>query len=444
LLKASGAYDTPEATSQAYKNYSALYAGNYELYGRKIQMVPIEGTGTLSDAVAARADADRAASKNVFAVMGGPVQAKEFADELAQKKILCVATCIIAQPQKYILDNEPYLWPVGPTPDQTSAMVTELIKNQLLGKPSEWAGPDQKGKDRTFTLLTYNTPDGQYTSSWNDLEKRLKDAGVKIVSHVDYYLNLPTLQADGRTIAAKLKQANATSVIFSGDPIFPRYLTAEMTKQNYFPEWVMSGTVLADTNVFARAFDQKQWVHAFGLQLIPARLPQDKQDSWTVHRWWFGTNPPTENNYAIIKGNVELLMAGLQLAGPRLTPESFKAGLDAAPPAFPGDPPIRRTVISYGNHSLWPDTPDDPGGLDNAGILFWDPKAHGTDETGAEGDGMYRLMDGGLRYVAGHWPTEPVKLFDPANTVTVYGENNIPPELLPKSYPAPPEAPANK
>lgn len=444
LLKMSGAYDTPEATSQAYKNYAELYAGTYELYGRKVQMVPIDGTGTLADAVAARADADRAAAKNVFAVLAGPAQAKEFADELAQKKILCIGTCIIAQPQKYVLDNAPYLWPPGPTPDQTATMITEFIKKQLLGKPAEWAGPDQKGKSRTFTLLTYNTPDGQYTSSWNTLEKLLKDAGVPIKTHVDYYLNLPTLQADGRTIAAKLKQANATSVIFSGDPIFPRYLTAEMTKQNYFPEWVMSGTVLADTNVFARSFDQQQWAHAFGLQLIPARLPQDKQDAWTVHQWWFGTKPPTENNYAIVKGNVEVLMAGLQLAGPHLTPESFKAGLDAAPPIVPGDPPTRRTIVSFGNHGLWADTPDDPAGLDNAGILYWDPNARGTDETGAMGNGMYRLMDGGLRYVQGHWPTDPVKLFDPTNTVTVYGESDIPPELLPKSYPPPPGAPTHK
>jgi len=142
----SGAYDTPEATSQAYKDYAELYAGTYEPYGRKVQMVPIDGTGTLSDAVAARADADRAAAKNVFAVMGGPAQAKEFADELAQKKILCIATCIIAQPQKYVLDNAPYLWPPGPTPDQTATMVTEFIKKQLLGKPAEWAGPDQSGR----------------------------------------------------------------------------------------------------------------------------------------------------------------------------------------------------------------------------------------------------------------------------------------------------------
>jgi len=444
LLKLTGAYDSPEATANAYKKYVELYAGNYELYGRKIDLVKVQGTGSISDAVAARADADRAAADGVFAVIGGPAQAKQFSDELAAKHILCIAGCIVAQPQKYYLDHMPYMWPGGPSPDQTSSMVAELIKKQLVGKPVQWAGPALMGKKRTFTLLTYDTPDGQFKSSWDDLEQKIKATGADVVAHVNYYLNFATLEPDARTTAAKLQQAGATDIIFTGDPLFPKYLTAEMTKNGYFPEWVMSGTVFADTNVFARSFDQKQWVHAFGLQLIPARLPKDKQDAYTVYKWWYGPNAPlpSENNYAVVKGGVEELFNGLQLAGPKLTPDTFKAGMDAFPPAASPDQPTRQDITTYGDHGFWPDTPDDPAGLDNAGILWWDPNASGADETGTQGKGMYRLVDGGLRYLPGHWPTQPVNLFDPANTITIYGEDNIPPELLPPNIPVPADAPA--
>jgi Periplasmic binding protein len=442
VLKASGVYDPPENSAKAYRDYAQIYQSLYELYGRKVQMVRVDGTGSSSDPVAARADADRAAAENLFGVIGGPAQAKQFGDELAQKHVLCIGACLISQPQRYLTENAPYMWPVSPSPDETSTMVTEFIKKQLLGKPTQWAGPALNGKPRTFTLLTYNTPDGQFTSSWDDLEKKVKAAGATVVDHVDYYLDVSKLQTDARTIAAKLRQANATSIIFTGDPIFPQYLTKEMTNEGYFPEWVMSGTVLADTNAFARDFDQRQWAHAFGLQLIPARFPKDKQDAYTMHEWFFGTKPPTDNNYAIIKGDVELAFDGLQLAGPKLTPDAFKAGLDAAPPPVPGDVPTRRTIATYGDHGFWPGTPDDPAGLDNAGILWWDPNAVGQDETGKVGKGMYRLMNGGLRYITGHWPTEPLKLFDPTNTVTIYGENNIPAELLPKCEPHPSDAPS--
>jgi hypothetical protein len=443
LLKMAGAYDEPANTAKAYQNYAEIFNARYEFYGRKIEMVPVEGTGTLADAIAARADAGRAAADNLFAVLGGPAQAREFGDELAKRKVMCVASCIIAQPQKVILENSPYLWPTGPTPDQSVEMVAEFIQKQLVGKNAEYAGGEQKGKPRTFTLLTYNTPDGQYTPSWDLLEKRVGEVGADIVEHVDYYLNLPSLQADARTIAAKLKAANATSLVFTGDPIFPRYLTTEMTALNYFPEWVMAGTVLADTNVFGRTFDQRQWEHAFGLQLAPARLPKEKQDSYTLHQWWFGTPPPTDNNYGIVQGNIEFLAAGLQLAGPNLTPESFKAGIYAAPPPESPDTPTISTILSWGTHGFWP-TMEDPGGLDNSGVMYWDPEAEGTDETGAEGKGMYRVLDGGRRYVNTRWPTEPLKLFDPAGTVTIYDAADVPPELLPKDYPAPPEAPASQ
>src|SRR5262249_39781260 len=195
LAKAAGAYDPPDKTEQATKESFQAYESVYNLYGRKIQLVKIQGTGTSSDAVAARADADKAAAAGVFAVVGGPSQAKQFGDELAQKKILCVGTCIISQPQKYYLDNAPYLWSVGPSPDQTSTMVSEMIKKQLIGKPAQWSGPEFKGKDRTYTLLTYDTPDGQFKSSWDDLEAKVKATGANVVDHVNSYLNLPTLQA---------------------------------------------------------------------------------------------------------------------------------------------------------------------------------------------------------------------------------------------------------
>jgi hypothetical protein len=443
LAKQAGAYDTPESVEQAVKDYVQLYGSVYNLSGRKIELVKIQGTGLASDAVAARADADRAAAQGVFAVIGGPSQAKQFSDELAAKKVLCVGTCIIAQTQKYYDDHQPYVFPTAPAPEQTSEMVSELIKKQLVGKNASFGGDDVNGKPRTFTLLTYDTPDGQFKAAWDDLEKQVKGTGANVVDHVDYYLNLPTLAADAKTTAARLKQKGATTIVFTGDPIFPQYLTKEMSNLNYYPEWVMSGTVLADTNVFARKFDQSQWKHAMGLQLIPARITQKLQDAYTVHEWYFKTPPPSDNSYGITKGDVELLFAGLQTAGPKLSPEQFKLGLDALPPSVTDTKtPTQKTISTYGQHDLWPNNPDDTGGLDNGGVMYWDPTANGPDETGTVANGMYRLMTNGARYTIGNWPTQPLAFFNPADTVTIYEAGQVPPALTPKSEPAPPGSPA--
>jgi hypothetical protein len=440
-LRLAGAYDSPEKSAQAYKDYAEIYQHLYETYGRKVELVKIQGTGLGTDEVAAKADADQAAAKGVFAVMGGPNQARSFEAELAHKHIVCLASCVIASPEANLIADAPYLWGGGPTPEQTALMTSEFIKNQLVGKNAVYAGDALKSKPRTFALLSYDTTDSRFKASWDTFYSDLKATGANVVGHVSYNLNFATLPADGRTIATKLKALGATTIVFTGDPIFPASLTAQMTQQGYFPEWVMAGTVLADTNVFARTFDQKQWAHAFGLQLIPARVPKPQQDAYTVHEWWFGTKPPTDNNYAIIKGEIELLFDGLQLAGPNLNPETWRDGLYHAPPQQTG-PNAIGIIATFGNHGYWKGT--DYGGLDNAGILYWDPNTTGPDETGNIGKGMYRLVDGGRRYLPGHWPTAPVPLFDPANTVTEYTAANIPPELVPEQVPVPADAPAAK
>jgi len=439
ILKAAGAYDSPEASAKAYQQYIDIYSHQYNLYGRKIELTQIKGSGSSTDEVAAKADADKAAAAGVFAVIGGPAQARSFQTELAAKKILCMGACVVAAPRKFVADSSPYVWGVGPNPEQTAEMTTTFIKNQLADKNAVYGGDDVKSKPRTFALLSYDTPDGEYKDSWDTFYNDLKTAGVPVVGHISYFLNPASLAADGRTVATKLKSTGATSIIFTGDPIFPSYLTPQMTQQGYFPEWVMSGTVLADTNVFARKFDQQQWAHAFGLQLIPARVPKPQQDSYTLTQWFLGTPPATSNNYGIIKGDVELLMDGIHLAGPNLTPQTFLDGWRHAPAAKSG-PNELNTIVTYGDHGYWSGL--DYGGLDNAGILYWDPKVVGPDETGNVAPGMYRLVDGGRRYLPNQWPTAPVKLFDPAGTVTIYPANAIPPELQPTPVPVPADAPA--
>jgi hypothetical protein len=196
--------------------------------------------------------------------------------------------------------------------------------------------------------------------------------------------------------------------------------------------------VFADTSVFARTFDQDEWAHAFGLQLTPARVPENKNEAYRLNQWYYGTPPPAENAFAVLLANVQILFSGLQTAGPHLTPDNFRAGMyGITPKADPSD--TINTITSYGDHQFWP-SPPDPAGLDNIGLLWWNPKAKGEDETGAVGDGMYELVNGGKRYVHGQWPTEPLPLFDTKGAVTIY--DNPPAALTPKQYPSPAGSPA--
>jgi hypothetical protein len=435
LLRSVGAYDTPESQIQGMKDYVQIFSAMHELYGRQIKLVLLHGTGSATDATAARADAIKAATElHAFAVVNGPSQTNAFADELTNRGVMCIGACLIAQPHSFY-EQHPGLFGTGPTADQPADDTLELVKKQLAGKDATYAGDSKfQHEKRKFALLSYDTPDGQFKPIWDSFAKSMTTQGTPLVTRVSYFLNLTTAQDDARTIITKLKSSGATSVIFSGDPLLPKYFTAEATKQNYHPEWIISGTVYADTDVFARGYDQSQWKHAFGIGIVGAQSPETQHEDYQLHEWWFGTKPPDINTTGIIEGDVNVLFTGLQLAGPDLTVTNFSAGIRAVPVAPESENGLR-PIFSYGDHGLWPGGTDF-GGLDNLNLIWYDPTVTGVpDETGAVGTGAYRFVDNGRRYLPGHLPSDPIGFFDPADTITRF--TSTPPELQPPQYPKP-------
>ena len=114
-------------------------------------------------------------------------------------------------------------------------------------------------------------------------------------------------------------------MIFTGDPIMPRFFT-EGGDRAELPPRMDHGRNRARRHERVRAArsTRSQWAHAFGLQLTPARVIQAKNQAYTVHQWYFGTKPPSDKSYAITFGDVKLLFDGLQSAGPKLTPDELQ------------------------------------------------------------------------------------------------------------------------
>ena len=231
------------------------------------------------------------------------------------------------------------------------------------------------------------------------------------------------------TTAPRLKDEGVTSVIFAGDPFFPIYLTEAATNQDYFPEWIVTGSTGTDSTAFARRYDQQQWSHAFGLSFLLARVDPDVVDeagNWVS--WYLGE---TLEQYPNIF-DFGRLFAGIHLAGPELTPEAFRDGLYRYPVSGGGPTEVQ---VSRGDHGVWPD--HDWGGSDDMAIIWFDPEATGEDEVGNEGTGMYRYANGGQRETIGNLPRSPGEAgpFDPGGPATVYDE--VPDEDRAPDYPPP-------
>jgi hypothetical protein len=430
--RAAGAETNLNAIQDTWQGYVDIYNRLFELYGRKISVEFFVGTGPGSDTAAAKADAIAIAEKKPFAVLGGPQQSTSvFSDELAHRGVMCVGTCATAVPQKLVEGNKPYIFTNAPSPEQSATLTAEFVGKQVGKGKAEFAGNDAtKAKNRVYGIVHYDTPDGQYKGLFDRLKAQLKKYKITPKADQSFFLDLSRAQETARTVITKMKDAGVTTIIYTGDPLMPASITKEATAQDFHPEWIIGPNVLVDIALFGRTYDQTQWAHAFGVALVPGRTTQDINGTYYLYQWFHGS-PPPNNTYGVINPSVLAFANGVMLAGPKLTPQSFRDGLFRYPPSG-GD--AINPQLSWGKHGVWPFT--DYNGTEDVGMLWWDPTAVGEDEVGQVGNGLYRYADGAKRYTRGKVPPKGQGgLFDTASSVTIFEQ--LPPAAPRPDYPSP-------
>jgi hypothetical protein len=424
-----GVSDPDELQRETRQKLIRMLEDRFETWGRAIEVVFLKGTG--SDETSSRADAVRVATEiGAFASIGGPNQESAYAEELASRGVLCIG-CGLAMPDTAFQDNAPYLWGNSATPEQYLVNMGDYVIGRLNGRPAEFAGdPAMHDRERVFGSVNFEQDPPVFGGTAEMVAERGAERGYAAAERITYQLVIPELPERARTIVARLKDAGVTTVIFLGDPIMPIYLTQAATDQDYYPEWVITGTVLTDTTVFGRQYDQTQWANAFGISGLPARVPQDQGDAYRLHEWYHGEPPAASNTVAVSFPSIQLFMIGVHMAGPALTPETFRDGLFAYPPS--GGTAVSPR-ISFGDHGYHEAT--DYLGVDDMGEIWYDVDATGLDEQGNEGTGMIRYVDGGRRYLPGEMPEDPPGAFRLEGSVTGYDE--APADMAPPSYPSP-------
>jgi hypothetical protein len=432
-VEGAGADIDPQTATETVQGFVDLYSKLFETYGRTVEVEVYTGTGAGDDLEKAKADAIAIAEKEPFAVIGGPAQASStFATELAEQGIICGPNCAVALPEEVMADYEPYMWQLLQTPNQGVAGAASVIANLAGPGKAEMAGTDEmREKDRVYGLLHYDNPTGEHQPIFEDFMAGLEENGIEIATDVEFTLDLAAAQENARTNIAKLMAAGVTTIIYYGDPLTPGALTREATAQDYWPEWILGPNLLMDTAIFARLTDQQQWKNGFGISGLAARVPQDENNAFKIYQWAYGTMPPN-NTANIIEPAVRVIFTGIHLAGPDLTPSTFRDGLFRYPPSGGGP---TTPLLSWGDHGIWPDT--DWGGSDDGTLIWWDPGAVGEDEVGNEGTGLYRYANGGERVAYGEGPSSPedAGLFDEASSVTIYEQ--VPEEDRTPDYPPP-------
>lgn len=431
LATLQGKLDDPENVRASRIAYLEMLTDLYETYGRRIELIDFQATGAGDDETAAVADARQVAKDiGAFASLGGPILTGAYAQELARNGVLCIG-CGQANPDRHYQENAPYWWGSQASPEQFLLILGDFVANRLNGRPAEFAGSEElRAKQRVFGVAHFEQEVPVFGELNEEVARRGAERGYETTVRESYTLDFAAMPQRAASIIAKMKEQGVTTIIFLGDPIMPIYLTQAATAQDYYPEWIVTGTVLTDTAALGRLYDQSQWRHAFGLSSLPARQPREHVDAWRLHEWYFGEPPAAVGTSALVYAPLAQLMLGIHLAGPTLTPETFRDGLFASP-VTGGGPTTPQ--ISYGDHGFF-EAPDFLG-IDDMTEIWWDADHVGADEQGVEAAGAYRYVDGGARYLPGEMPADEVRAFDPEGTVLVYEET--PEDERPPQYPAP-------
>jgi hypothetical protein len=407
--------DTNAQETETMEGFVAMFQAMYQTYGRTVNLIFMDGSGTSDDQVAARADAVRADEEfEAFAVFGGPVLANAWTEELNARDVICIGCPAVVEP-------EPNVFGILASSEQNRLQIVEYVSERLAGRPAEFAGDEaMRTQERVFGHL-YIEANEESPESAADLRARLEAEGITLAEQLPYTLDPATLQEQAAGIIARFREAGVTTLIIQTDPIAPSVFTQVATAQQWFPEWMLTGSTLTDTTAFGRTYDQTQWAHAFGISQLGARTAPGVGGSSQLYEWFNGGPPPANDSDGVIIPGPAIFFAGLQLAGPDLDVESMREGLLRLAPSDVRT--ITQPGFSYGEHGLYPTI--DYAGIDAFTAVWWDPTVEGDDEIARPGSGMWRYVDGGKRYRLGEWNQPATPLFVLDDTITVYTE---PPE----------------
>ncbi|MGH2805646.1 MAG: hypothetical protein ACRDKT_00075 [Actinomycetota bacterium] len=408
-------------STECHKDYASAYIDwfekYYEMYGRRIEPVYIEGSGAESDEQAARDDARRIASIEpaVFAALGGPNQASTvYAEELVSKGIMCF--CTVSLPEEYYAETFPYVWSTLMSSSQAYIHRAEYIGKRLAGRNAKYAGSDLlREQKRTFGLVYFDNSRGDYKAGVRFFQQQLAKYNVRLKKIIPY-TNIEGCQIDATNIVNQMQVAGITSLIFSGDPICPIHLTRAAESQNAQWEWIVTGSALTDTNNFGRLYNQNQWDRAFGVSMLQPDVRNEADYWFKMYKEMRESGEPREEAPIVLAPFI-LFYTGVHLAGPNLHPRSFASAMQKA---LPRGGTVTLPRRDYGPKGAGGVTFWDVNSYDDMTEIWWDPDQQ--DPNGRTG--TYWYVRGGHRYQWGEWPRSAPDVFTKKGAV--YGYRNPP------------------
>jgi hypothetical protein len=399
ILGTQGLAVPEEEQMDAVNQYVKFINANYELYGRQIVVKRIIGDcpTTPPDYDACIAAAQQVVKEKPFAVIWATSLYATVYDVWSRAGIVSLGGSTFDN--SFYNRGRPFRYDLGMDGTKSADHIAEYYCKKLAGKPADHAGSTihptigGRGTKRHLGIVVPEIEANVLTAKRVQSKVDACNGGDPKPILRTYESNIETATTQTQATVSALISGKVTTVVCMCDPIAPVFLTAGMTSNTYFPEFVLPGLGLLDYDLLGRLYDPQQMAHAFGVSNLAVLTSLDDTDQARV---WRATgrqgHPCGANGCGIPWAYFNFLGIGLHMAGPQLTPLTFERGLlQDLPDMYNG---VQTQYLAFG--------PNDYTGYEDAKEVFWDPNARSAVDGKA---GAYVPLNGGKRYRPGQWGT---------------------------------------
>ncbi len=368
----------------------------FQTYNRHVKLIIYYGTSMANDASGQQAEAVKVATElKAFAVLS-PTANATFYDELHRRGVPVFTNSQFA-PELH-QQRAPHFFGFTPDLRLTSKHVAEYVCKRLSGRNAAHAGnPIYQNSKRKFGLIYQ---DAAGINLGKTVSADIKACGGNISLTKGYSPEVSTSVQQSTSIVAAMNDADITSVICVCDPIFPAYFTEQASNQGWFPEWIHNGFYGTDLTLFSRLYDQKQWMHSFGVSTLeypPFSLTDPGYIAYKAGKP-DGSNPRSVSCSQLFFWMVRYVFDGIEHAGPHLTDRTFANALFTLPAIKIG----KMATYSFGNNG-----PSPYSLVDDVMEVWWSSTKQGPDGK----TGTFFYMHSGKRYKLGAWPKTAPAVF---------------------------------
>ncbi|HVE93937.1 MAG TPA: hypothetical protein VNB24_03380 [Acidimicrobiales bacterium] len=317
-------------------------------------------------------------------------------------------------------DRQPNrLWGYHATVEQQAELYASYVCQKVARHPVTLSGdPAAQGRPRRLGFLHTSNPSlRDYRELAQLIRQRLAACGAPVVEEATYRTNgeqctnLPHEQDEqdlsrARADLRRFRDAGVTTVLWPGCPTSAHPLAASI--DGWLPEWVLLGDAQMSQAALAGTFAGAVAVwdgHAVMVSARPFQPPVWKTQCWAAMDEADPDEDELAGRFPVCDsfGALQQIFAGIQLAGPRLTPDTLSAGYRRLRVSSSPDPQVPTCSYEQGDAAC----------IKDAQALMFDVRRGVTEfdlEYGVSSSLPYlpascwRAVERGRRYLPGAWP----------------------------------------